>query len=125
MKYFRSLICLSLFVALLVPSISSSGDLMFMIKDKNTKEPVHGAEVLIYIFSQKKGIWKNSFYGDSDEEGLVSALDLDDYEKYMIKVEAKGYLTYLYEDRLYFQIPDILELGSYGLIIEVDLIPSK
>lgn len=120
---------LSLLAALLLlwPMVSSASNLIVVVKDIETNNPVKGAIVSVVLFNEKEESWGQEWWGaHSKENGITLHLGIEMWQKCVIRAEAKGYFTTFYGTPFYFYgVPKIVTINSANPRLEIFLQPDK
>jgi len=112
---------------LLFPVTCSAGNLIVAVKDVQTEEPISGAMVTLIVFNEKEESWQQNWWGvKAKGNGIVLYLDLEMWQKYVVRVEAKGYFSTFYGTPFYFYgVPRIITINSPNTRVEVFLQSEK
>jgi hypothetical protein len=106
---------------------SFASNLIVMVKDIETKNPIKGALVSVLVFNEKEESWQQGWWWTSTKEnGIVLRLGLEMWDKCVVKVEAKGYFSTFYGTAFYFYgVPKIITISSSNTRLELYLQPIK
>ncbi len=115
---------------LLFPAIAAASNLIVKVKNVETALPICRATVTLITYDEKNESWvqgSDNWWGVvTTESGIALRLNLELWQKCVIKAEAKGYFPTFYGMPFYFYgVPKVITIDAPNTILEIFLQPIK